>query len=333
MIKKVALNCIAVIFSAFILCGCVETENEKTKIQLSALQDVLSWDGGVVWNTEKDVLLKRMKDSSESSIFQDPFYEKEEGENINLQYIEEGQLYYIRTFANQYYELCSMNLDSLNVTVLYTNCSEAERTYNYLGIKNKTVETVDERKDIIKEVVQKFCRIGNDIYLMDDDSLYKMNQWTKYRKIIDDNIDSDTELVFIGFKIYYINADKMLMEYDRKTGIKRCLSDWMVKKLCLCGGALLIQRMNGELYCCNEGEELEKLAITLGRLIQGDEKYFYCLEENDSKLMVYDVNTFHIQKVIKGNNIWGIGGIAANILYYLESEEDYLILRKTGISE
>lgn len=330
MKKKAVAYSIVFILVAGVLCSCGETPNKKVTIQLSVLRDVLSWNDGVVWNTESDVLIKRIGESSEKSIFQDPFYEKEEEEEVVLQYIDEGQLYYIRTFEEKYYELCSMDLDTFKETVLYANCSPAQRKYDYLGIKDKMIGTADERGEISKNVIRQFCKIDNVIYMMDEDTLYEMNQWTKYKRVIDDNLDSDTELVFIDSKIYYKNEDEHLMEYDRKTGEKLCLSDWMVQKLCFCGGDLLVQRMNGETYCCYSDGRLEKLEALSGRLIQGDENYCYYLEEDGGKLVVYDADTLHPLKVIRGENIWGVAEMVGDVLYYLEAADECLLLRETG---
>ena len=345
MKKRAAVCGIAFMISVCLLCGCGQTGN--VKIQLSTLQDVLSWDGGVVWSTEKGVFVKDKKRavsspepmppsetmsvsaSLEKSIFQDPFYEKEEGEENLLQYIEDGRLYYIRIFSSRYYELCSMDLGTFEETVLYANYSEAERKYDYLGLNDKTPLFKDERRDVSEALVRKFCIIGDTIYMMDEEVLYVMNRWTKYKKAVVDDLDSDTELVFMDSKIYYKNADGLLMEYDRESGEKKCPSDWMVQKLCYGGGGVLIQRMNGDLYRCCAGQEVEKLTVLPGQLIQGEEKYFYCLEGSGSKLVVYDAETLQPVDVIEGDNIWGVAEVSGGVVYYLEAEEESLVLRES----
>ena len=327
MKKATAIFCVVLTMVVGILCCCGKTETEKTTIHLSLLKDILSWDDGVIWNTEQDIFLLRKGETLENNIFQDPFYEKEERENISLQYIEKGQLYYIRTYENRYYELCSMNLNTFEETILYANCSKTERTYNYLGIHDEKFTTKDERVETIEGIIQQFCKINDTIFMMDSHTLYERNQWTKYQKTIDDNLDSDTELIFTDSHIYYKNADKRFMEYDRDTGTKKCLTDWMVQKLCLCGKSLLLQRLNGELYRFCDRENMEKISGLSGRLLQGDEKYIYCLEENASKLLVYDAETLRPQKIIKGKNIWG-AAVVGDKIYYLESKEDSLVLQK-----
>lgn len=334
MKKKVVAYSVVFILAASVLCSCEKTSDKEVTVQLSILRDVLSWKDGVVWNTQKDVMVKRTGEAPENSIFQDPFYEKEAEEEISLQYIEEGELYYIRTFESRYYELCSMNLDTYEETVLYANCSPAERKYNYLGIMDKTVATGDQWKKIFGNIIRQFCIIDHVIYMMDDHTLYEMNQWTKYKRVIEDHPGSDTELVFVDSRIYYKNEDKHLMEYDRETGEKRCLSDWMVRKLCFCGGELLIQRMNGELYCCDRDGTLEKRAALPGHFIHGDEKYCYYSEGNagESKLVVYDAVTLQPLQEIRGDNIWGVAEPVGDVLYYLESVDDCLQLRETEFS-
>lgn len=347
MKKRAAVCGIAFMISICLLCGCGQAGN--VKIQLSTLQDVLSWDGGVVWSTEKGVFVKNKKravsspeqipssetmsvsEALEKSIFQDPFYEKEEGEENLLQYIEDGCLYYIRIFNSRYYELCSMDLESFEETVLYANYSEAERKYDYLGLNDKTALFGDERRDVSGALVRKFCVIGDAIYMMDEEALYEMNRWTKYKKAVDDDVDLDTELVFIDSKIYYKNADELLMEYDRESGEKKCLSDWMVQKLCYGGGGVLVQRMNGDLYRCHADQEVEKLMALSGQLIQGEEKYFYCLEGSGGKLVVYDAETLQPADVIEGDNIWGVAEVSGGVVYYLEAEEESLVLRESEL--
>lgn len=329
MREKAAAYIILFLLLTVILCSCGK-EAGKVQIQISALQDVISWEHGVVWNTEKDIFSKRVSEAERESIFQDPFYEKEEGEEVALQYIEQNQLYYIRVMDEQYYELCSMDLTTYQITVLYTNASKAERTYHYLGIQNKTAANADERKDVMDKVVRQFCKIGDTIYMLIDDTLYQMNVWTKYRKKIIEKLDSDTELVFLNSKIYYKNTDKILMEYDRDSGINNCLSDWMVQKLSCSGGSLLIQRMNGELYRYCEGKEPEKILSTHQHLLHGDEKFFYCSKNNGNQLVVYNINTLQQEKVINGEHIWGVASVTQSTIYYLESREDYLVLKNTG---
>ena len=324
--KKKAVICgITLIMSACILCSCGQMEN--VTIQLGDLQDVLSWNDGVVWNTEEDVFVRGKTESLQKSIFQDPFYEKEEKEEISLQYIDKRELYYIRTTDSRYYELCRMDLDRLRETVLYANGSEAERKYDYLGLNGKTETSGDERWDMMQTLIRKFCVIGDVIYMMDQDTLYAVNRWTKYKRILDGDLDPDTELVFIGSNIYYKSADQLLMEYDRKSGEKTCVSDGMVRKLCICGGGLLVQRMNGEFYRFHADQEIEKLTALSGRLLQGSESYFYCVEEDGNKLVVYDANTRQVLRVITGENIWGVAE-SGEVIYYLEAGGDGRVLRE-----
>lgn len=327
--KLIIYSLWCVMFACF-LCGCESEMTENQVIQLNVIQDIVAWNGGVVWNSEEDILVKKNVDSKENSIFQEPFYEKDVSESIMLQYIEENRLYYIRTFENQYYELCCMDLTTYKNTILYTNCSEAARKYDYLGIQNKSGMTLGEREDISGEVVQRFCRQGNSLYLLIEDTLYRMNEVTKYKTKLVENIDSDSELIFCGSKVYYKNKDKILMEYDLKSESPKKLSDWMVQRICYCGGKLLVHRMNGELYEYSE-EALKKIFDTSVHLLQGDGKYFYCLEQNSNRLMVYNANTLQQEKVIEGQDIWGATASVGDEIYYLEAKTDYLALKWTKV--
>ena len=215
--KWTAYGMICLLFAG-ILGGCRKDSPEKIQIQLDVVRDELAWEGGRVWNTESDTLIQKKGETGESSIFKDPFYERGEGEDIKLQYIEKDQLYYIRTIDGRYYELCRMDLDSFEESVLYTNCSRAERTYHYLGIQRESELTWDRQEDAAAEAARLFCVIGNDIYFMTDEGLYKMNRMLKWKKKIVDDIDSDTELVFSGDYIYFNGEDRQPMAYDRSSG-------------------------------------------------------------------------------------------------------------------
>lgn len=323
--KLIIYSLWCVIFACF-LCGCENEITESQVTQLNVIQDIVTWNDGVVWNSEEDILVKKNVDSRENSIFQEPFYEKDVSESIMLQYIEENQLYYIRTFESQYYELCCMDLTTYENTILYTNCSEAERKYNYLGIQDKSGMTIGEKEDVSSEVVQRFCRQGNSLYLLIEDTLYRMNEVTKYKTKLVENIDSDGELIFCGSKIYYKNTDKILMEYDLKSESPKQLSNWMVQRICHSGGKLLVQRMNGELYQYSE-KVLKKKFDASVHLLQGDEKHFYCLEQNSNRLVVYNADTFQQEKVIEGQDIWGATASASEVIYYLEAKADCLALQ------
>lgn len=314
-----------------LLCGCESEMTESQVIQLNVIQDIVGWNSGVVWNSEEDILVKKNLDNKENSIFQEPFYEKDVNESVMLQYIEANQLYYIRTFESQYYELCCMDLTTYENTILYTNCSEAERKYDYLGIQDKSGMTLGEREDISSEVVQRFCRRGKSLYLLIEDTLYRMNEVTKYKAKLVEGIDSDSELVFWGSKVYYKDKDKILMEYDLENESQKKLSNWMVQKICYSGEKLLVQRMNGELYQYGAKTVLEKVFDEPVHLLQGDEKNFYCLEQNSSRLVVYNADTLQQEKVIAGKDIWGATTSADEVIYYLEAKGDYLALEWTKV--
>ncbi len=327
--KFVIYSLWCVVFACF-LCGCGSETAENQVIELRVIQDILTWNDGVVWNTDEDILVKQNVDSEGNSIFQDPFYEKDFTESILLQYVEGNQLYYIRIFEEQYYELCSMDLNTYETTILHTNCSEAERKYDYLGIQDKSDMTWEERDDISSELVRQFCKRGSYFYLLIDDGLYRMNEVTKHKTKLAEHIDSDTELVFCGEKVYYKNEDKMLMEYDVNSKSERQISDWMVQSICYSGEKLLVQRMNGQLYQYSEKSGLEKLFDSQVHLLQGDETYFYCTEMNSSRLLVYNAYTLQQEKVIEGENIWGATTSASDVIYYLEAKEDCLVLKSAG---
>lgn len=314
------------IFFACLFCGCESEIEEDRIIQLSVIQDILVWNEGVVWDSGDDILVKKNMDSEENSIFREPFYEKDDKEKIALQYIEGNQLYYIRTFENQYYELCCMDLITYENNILYTNCSEEKRKYNYLGIQDKQVMTIGEREDNFDKTVQQFCKLGNSLYLLIDDTLYRMNEWTKHKMKLAENIDSDSELVFFGPQIYFKNKDKMLMVYDLKKKTLKQLSEWMVLKICYSGENLLVQRMNGELYCYKKGGVLEKVFDETVDLLQGNEKYFYCTEQNNNRLVIYNADTRQKERIIEGQDIWGAVS-AGDVIYYLESKTDHLALK------
>lgn len=323
--KGIIYGFCCIMFACF-LTGCESKTTENQVIQLNVIQDILAWREGVVWNSEEDIFVKKNAEGEENSIFQDPFYEKEDRESIMLQYIEEDRLYYIRTFESQYYELCCMDLTTYENTVLYTNCSQAARKYDYLGIQEQSGMTSSEKEDIAEEVVQRFCRWGNALYLLIEDSLYRMNEVTKYKTKLLENVDSDSELIFCNSKIYYKNEDKMLMEYDLESESARQLSDWMVQKICYSGRKLLVQRMNGELYQYNEAESLKKIVGQSVHLLQGDEKHFYCLENSSKRLLVYHADTLQKEKEIEGQDIWGVAASAGDVIYYLEADADRLTL-------
>lgn len=326
----IARCCCVCILAAVLLSGCGRAEHKPVKIQVSGMQDILSWEGGVVWNTREDIFLKRESGSGEGSIFQDPFYEREEGEEILLQYVEENRLYYIRIFENRYFELCEMNLSNYENTILYTNASRQERTYHYLGRKEDTALTPDERMDARDRLVERFCVIGDDLYLFMDSSLYQMNRWTKYKKLIVGDVESDTELVFWDSKIYFKNTGRQLMEYDRDSGTVTRLSDWMAEKICFGGGGLLVQRMNGELYRFKD-PGLEKILDEPVQLLQADDKYFYCVEENGGKIVVYDAASGQKRTAIACNNIWGVAPAVQDKVYYLDLENEEPVLRETDL--
>lgn len=324
-------SCILVILMVTFFSGCEKKQNEIIGLQLSGQQDILTYDEGVVWNTGEDVLLKKKGETNGTSIFQDPFYEKKMDEDIILQYIDKGFLYYIRTFERKNYELCSMELSNYKEQILYANCSQEERTYNYLGLKDKKAQIGGQREDEMTRTAQRFCKAGDRIYMLDGDSLYEINVWTKYKRVITEDIDGDTELVFRNSKLYYKNLAKNMVEYDISSGSSKCVSDWMAQKICLCGEYLMVQRMNGELYRCIEDNKWTKLMKLPGNLVQGDDKNIYCSESGGNKLVIYDVATMEISKTIQCKNLWSVATIKDDNIYYLVTDDDKYMLQTEGI--
>ncbi len=310
------LGCICVMI-LMLCCGCSEEKGTQKKIQLHIIQDIITTPNGVIYNAKEDVIMRTFS-GEEYSIFQDPFYVKDTEEEIYLQYCQDNFLYYIRMIGNQYYELCEMNMSSYENKVLYSNCTEAERSNQYLELREEAHLMHDETIDAMKELVRWFYRVGNDIYIFKDDTLYRVNIWTKCKEKIIDKLDDDTDAVFMNGKIYVKNQESFLVECDTQTGENKILSDWMVDTICAGGEGLVIQRKNMALYSF-DGKRLTPIEGITSHMLQANDKFIFCTENNGSKLIAYDAKTYEKKAEKDATNVWSVASEEYDgKIYYLD---------------
>ena len=255
----------------------------------------------------------------------DPFFEYDESFTpIEYIFTDEQNVYYLMSDDNSSYKIVCRKNDTLRETVLYEKILYKEKRDIFLGAA-QTVQS--DMNDIFNSrIPQRFCVIGNSLFLFSQENIIEVNLTNKEEIIISDRSLYNDNYGYYKGMLYFINSAYDICIYDIAKKEMSKLDDYKAQTL--------LVTLNG-IYFSNaaDGGRLHYIDFTLRwhkkitdkavMMMDFDDKYIYYITEEDETVYCMDLYGGNFKKIMTKRGLFNIYcDKKENKIYLLYTEED-----------
>lgn len=258
----------------FFFCQC--GVQEKAPILHNYENDTMFENSTEIFTVCGNSFTRKEKDGEkEEALFLNLFWEKEDYETTRIIYVTESDIYYIKYYEFDQYDIVRFDLKQMEEHILYRYRDSQAKGYNYLGIIPEPDSRRYHNQKRSKNKVTNFWLDGNYLYLVKDGKVEQLNQYTKKKRTIIGNAASNVS--YYDGRIYYLSADYILHCYCIKTKKTEQWETYPLQYFKLLEDKIVFYTLDEQIgYCSHNWEKTELLGNSYGILLDATEQYFYC---------------------------------------------------------
>lgn len=272
--KSIKIFTIFLLLPLFFFCQC--GIQEKVPILHNYENDTMFENSTEIFTVCGNSFIRKEKEKKkEEPLFLNLFWDEKDYETTRIIYVTESDIYYIKYYEFDQYDIVRFDLKQMEEHILYCYRDSQAKGYNYLGIIPEPDLRIYHNQKRSQNRVINFWLDGSYLYLVKDDKVEQVNQYTKKKITIIKNAASNVS--YYNGKIYYLSTDYILHCYCIETKKTEQWETYPIQYFKLLEKNIVFYTLDEQIgYCNHNWKKINLLGNNYGILVDATERYFYC---------------------------------------------------------